>query len=127
METLMNARELAKWTERLAADDWSRQTWENVAMGTLCGAAWLLCICLLVACLVPPLRRKFHSWTGVYLPWNICVALLIITNIVGILGHPAIFSTGAIAYWVNTTVPASVLEPTAKALDFLAFAGWFSL
>lgn len=126
-EVLMKSREIVKWSERLAADEWGRQIWENIAMGIVCGAAWLLCIGLLITCLTPPLRRKFHLWTGVYLPWNICVAILIVTNLVGILGHPAIFSSGVIAYWVNKTVPAFVLEPTARALDFLAFAGWFSL
>ncbi|MFV0508768.1 MAG: hypothetical protein ACK5M8_05910 [Shewanella algae] len=124
---LMSQRELAKWAERLAADDWGRQTWESIALGVSCGALWLLCILVLVGCLVPPIRRRIHSWTGIYLPWNIAIAALIITNLVGIMGHPAIFSSGVVAYWINTTVPASVLEPLAEALDFLAFAGWFRL
>lgn len=127
METLMKQHELVKWGERLTSDNWGQQIWESIALGVSCGAAWLLCIGLLVTCLVPPLRRKFHSWTGFYLPWNIFVALFLITNVVGIMGHPALFSSGVIAYWINTAVPESVLEPVASSMDFLAFAGWFSL
>lgn len=124
---LMNPNELEKWRELLAADDWSNKVWESVIFSSTCGLLWLLCISALVICLVPPLRRKVHDGTNVYLHWQWSLGIFIATNIVGILGWPVIFSVGVIAYWINTLVPASILEPVAQFFTYLSFTGWLTI
>lgn len=126
-DLLMDHQETLKWAERLAADDWGRLVWESLAFSGVCALAWFLCIFILVACLVPPLRRRVHTCTGVYLPWNICVAVYLITGIAGIFGYPAIFSIGALAYLINQTVPVWLLEPVADfSNQWLTVVGWFT-
>ncbi|WP_041406460.1 hypothetical protein [Shewanella loihica] len=125
-DILMNQRELLKWSQRLAEDDWSHQVWENLVFSGACASLWLICIFTLVACLVPPIRRLIHSRTGVYLPWNICVGVWLITGLIGIMGWPSLFTVGVLAYWVNATVPGWLLEPVAEfTQQFFTAAGWF--
>lgn len=124
----MDRGETLKWAERIAADDWGRsQVWESLAFSCVCALAWLLCIFILVTCLVPPMRRSLHARTGIYLPWNICVGVYLITCIAGIFGYPAIFSVGALAYLINQAIPSWILEPVADfSNEWLTVVGWFT-
>lgn len=123
---LMSQREALKWTETLSSEAWNQQVWESLALSSLYGISWLFSLLLLVVCLVPPMRRKVHCWTNIYLPWNACVGLFIIQGFVGIFGHPALFSSGVLAYWVNQLIPASVLEPTAEFTNYFTVIGWLT-
>jgi hypothetical protein len=124
---LMSQREALKWADRLATDEWGRLVWESLAFSGVCALAWLFCIFVLVACLVPQLRRLVHAWTGVYLPWNICVGVYLLTGIAGIFGYPALFSVGALAYLINQAVPVWILEPMADfSNQWLTIVGWFT-
>ncbi len=124
-DLLMDQSEALKWA-RLTTDDWGSQIWESLALGVSCGALWALCLFILIACLVPPLRRQVHRWTNIYLPWNMSVGIFLIQGIVGIMGYPALFSVGVLAYWINSAVPVWLLEPIAEFSNRLTVIGWLT-
>ena len=119
-------REALKWAERLSSYPWGQQVWESLALSVGCGLLWVFSLIILAACFVPPFRRRVHAWTNIYLPWNAAVGVFILQGFAGILGHPAIFSSGVLAYWVNQAVPASLLEPLAEFLNYFTVIGWLT-
>ena len=121
----MNQKEILKWS-RLTEEEWGSQIFESLTLGLSCGALWLFSIFILLACLLPPLRRRVHYISGVYLPWNICVGVFLLQGIAGIMGYPALFSVGVLAYWINSAVPAWILVPTAEFLDHMTLIGWLT-
>ncbi|WMS85612.1 hypothetical protein [Pleionea litopenaei] len=125
-DLLMNQRETLKWAERLASDDWGSQVWESLGLGVGCGLLWLFGLFVLMTCLVPPMRRKVHAWTNIYLPWNSCVGIFLLQGIAGIMGHPALFSVGVLAYWINSAIPVWLLEPIAEFSNRLTVIGWLT-
>jgi len=122
----MSQRETLKWAEQLSSDPWGQQVWESLALSVGCGLLWVFSLIVLMACLVPQLRRRVHTWTNIYLPWNAAVGIFILQGFAGILGHPAIFSSGVLAYWVNQAIPASLLEPLAEFLNYFTVIGWLT-
>lgn len=125
-DLIMSQRETLKWAEQLSNDPWGQQVWESLALSVGCGLLWVFSLIVLMACLVPPLRRRVRTWTNIYLPWNAAVGVFILQGFAGILGHPAIFSSGVLAYYVNQAVPVSLLEPLAEFLNYFSVIGWLT-
>ncbi len=122
---LMSNREAVLWADRVAAEDWTWPIWKSVFFSSGLIALWLVFVCLAIIGLIPHLRRSWAALTGFTVAPIQGLGLFLCSAFIFSLTHAVIFSTGVIAFWLNTALPADLLETLSEfSYKWLSVIGW---
>ncbi|MFA0809391.1 hypothetical protein [Microbulbifer epialgicus] len=99
-EITLSASDLSKWADKLAAEDWSFSTWKYLLGDAALIGLWGIFLVTLIALLLPHSRKRLAIGSRMNINLGTIFSAFIITWIVGIFGHGAMFGPGPYSYWL---------------------------
>lgn len=109
-DLVLTSSEMAKWGQRLAADDWAWVTWKWLLGDTALILLWLLFVFALIQMIVPWSRRRIVAMTGRSVDGRSIFAGVVVTWLAGTFAHAALFGSGPYGYWLQSWLGESTFQ-----------------
>lgn len=122
--TYFDAGDVALWSKRLAAEDWSWVTWKFLIGDSAFIILWMVLMFTLIALFLPHTRRKIAYSSNIQVSGGTICSAFIFTWLAGTFAHTAIFGSGPFGYWLHQLLGANRFEEVADwSYRYLTFLG----
>lgn len=120
----LSAADISKWSERLAAEDWSWLTWKYLLGDAALILLWLAFLTTLISILLPKSRKRLAVATRVNVNGGTIFSAFIFTWIAGIFGWSAMFGAGPYGYWLHQLLGADLFASVSEwTFRYMTLAG----
>jgi hypothetical protein len=110
--TYFDAGDVALWSKRLAAEDWSWVTWKFLLGSSAVIILWVLLMITLVSLFLPKTRRKIEHQANFHVSGGTICSAFFFTWLAGDFAHSAIFG-GPFGFWLHQMLGANTFEAAA--------------
>jgi hypothetical protein len=122
--TYFDEGDVALWSKRLAAEDWSWVTWKFLLGDTALVILWALLMLTLIMLILPKSRKQLAYSANIQVSGGTFCSAFIFTWLAGTFAHGAIFGGGPFGYWLHQLLGANRFETIADwSFRYLTFLG----
>lgn len=113
-DLVLTSSEMAKWGQRLAADDWAWVTWKWLLGNSALILIWIVFVVALLQLLHPRSRQRVARYTGRTVDGSSVFTGVVLTWLAGTFAHGALFGAGPYGYWLQTWLGESTFQDVAE-------------